>query len=162
MDERTASTLMVKLAANNGVRLTDIRAEPDYCKTANMPPETFVNRSFRIGKTEIVIGKYENQELRLISFLHELGHIRTSGSDLYEAERRAWRWAFMRAKKLGLKFSGGTLTWCSAQLETYRRPWNIIGPVPRKRRPGRKGKRAARKATRCSFPRPVEFLARPR
>jgi len=108
MDERAASALMAKLAADNGVRLTDVRAEPDYHKRANVDPETFVGRSFCVGRGEIVLGAYEDQELRLASFLHELGHIKNNdgggceGDELLllnegrgstpSASRRNWGW----------------------------------------------------------------------
>lgn len=121
MDESAASALMEELALNEGVRLTDVKAQPSYYRWANMPPETFTGHSYCIGD-EIVLGTYEDQELRLASFLHELGHILTPDcADEYEEEQRAWRWAFRRARKLGLKFRRSTFAWCRAQLETYRR-----------------------------------------
>lgn len=118
MDELAVSVLITKLALDRGVRLIDVRAEPDYHKRANMDPETFVNRSFCIGD-EIVLGVYEDQELRLISFLHELGHIEAKAGGGYENEQRAWECAFVLAEELGLRFSDKTLNWCQVQLGTY-------------------------------------------
>jgi len=36
--------------------------------------EEYINNCFVIGKSEIIIGKYENEENKLISFFHEIGH----------------------------------------------------------------------------------------
>lgn len=121
MDELATSALITKLALDMGVRLIDVRAEPDYCERANMDPETFVDRSFCIGD-EIILGVYEDQELRLVSFLHELGHIKAEVGGGYENERRAWEWAGGFAEELGLRFSDKTLNWCQVQLDTHESP----------------------------------------
>lgn len=64
-------------------------------------------------------------ELRLASFLHELGHIKNNADDSEHEEgdelfllheRRAWEYAFALTEELGLSFSNRTKNWCRTQL----------------------------------------------
>jgi len=95
------------------------------------PPHPSPDQSFSIhgGKPEIFLGQYEDQELRLISFFHELGHIVSTDEgkvpkyeDLpyyHYAEAVAWKRGLELAVDEGVAFSGKALEWAKEQLATY-------------------------------------------
>lgn len=93
----------------------------------------FRNKSSCFGCDEIALGLYTDDQLRIASFFHELGHCliyqrrlklpehkkryyKTKWAD----ERAAWIEGFKQAKKYGFKFSKKTLAWCKKQLDTYK------------------------------------------
>lgn len=89
----------------------------------DMGPEYYVNRSFSIGRREILLGTYMDPELKLISFFHELGHCTqpkvTEQITLLVHEAAAWKQGLLLAETQGLKFSANALSWALDQLVTY-------------------------------------------
>lgn len=82
----------------------------------------FKNRSYVCGN-EVILGDYDNEELRTVSFFYELGHICDDNDydNKYEQENGAWKVGFDLAKKHDIVFCEETLKWCREQLETYRK-----------------------------------------
>lgn len=80
-----------------------------------------------IAGNTISIGYYENSELLLISFFHELGHfldktdwsINANKHTKYYAERNAWIVGLKEAKKYNYNFSFSSYRWAISQLNTY-------------------------------------------
>ena len=69
----------------------------------------------------IGIYKEEEKELRLLSLLHEMGHLlnTTSFSYKYEKEKEMWKVTYKLAKEYNITFSKKAIQWASEQLETY-------------------------------------------
>lgn len=90
------------------------------------------NWSWCAGK-DIFLGQYEDEELRDISFFHELGHIawdRPKFSDWPYCkynEALAWRVGLELASQLGVTFSEEALTWATEQLVSYFHDRNSEG-----------------------------------
>lgn len=109
---------LTKLAEKYGIKIIDCAQTPEYYRQVGMPPETFENRSFQIGKT-IIMGIYDDVAVRELGFLHELGH--SQQSEIYttkaEAELKAWQFAL---KEYGRKaISPATVEYILDCLETY-------------------------------------------
>lgn len=86
--------------------------------------ETNFNRCTAGGRDEISIGIYTDEELRLISFFHELGHTQSNYKydprDVYwDMELHAWKVGLTIAYKMWERFSHHALTWADKQLSTY-------------------------------------------
>jgi hypothetical protein len=86
------------------------------------------NSSSSAGRDEIFLGIYEDKELRLISFFHELGHTMLGDEGVYEynkyeikfhAEIECWRIGLKYAQDLGIYFSSGALKWAYEQALSY-------------------------------------------
>jgi hypothetical protein len=109
------------IADRYGIRLRE--ADESYAVEANMPIETFQNRSYAIGN-QIILGQYDNEELRVASFFHELGHIvmKNVSETKFGQEAAAWRRGLMLASIEGVHFSVPTMVWIITQLETYAKP----------------------------------------
>jgi len=107
-----------------GIDLVDVEIERDYHQVVNMPEDHFINHSFSIDG-QIILGIYEDAELRLASFLHELGHkrwrcIKSDFSSLrFFDEVFAWNYAMRFIQKHGIIISNRTKQWCRTQLLTY-------------------------------------------
>lgn len=104
----------------------------DYDENPNHPEFTsndldfFINRSVLIGSGIIVLGKYNNKRLKLISLFHEIGHTRVDKQfmelvkyDSYSIERRAWLEDLKLAKQEGITFTISEIKWAIKQLSTY-------------------------------------------
>ena len=97
----------------------------EHCKANG--EESYINRSFsaghiKHGNSDIWLGIYDNPELKLISFMHELGHVvgnYTSDMSTYDCEQRAWEVGYMTAEMYGIKFSDEATSWALDQLNTY-------------------------------------------
>lgn len=81
--------------------------------------DSYINRSYVCGNDRIELGIYENKELLIASFFHELGHITDTKNGYYNSEEKAWEIGFKLAEKYGYKFSAQTYKWAQKELETY-------------------------------------------
>ena len=109
------------LAKKYNVKLIDVAIQSDYHKRAEMPEDTYIEKSYCIGN-EIILGVYSDPELRLVSFYHELGHAlcEEGARNQYDKECRAWQHGFKLAKEDGIVFSAGTMNWCRQQLKACK------------------------------------------
>jgi len=90
-------------------------------RTLKLYTDEYTNRCScaKGNNPEIFIGEYENDELLLISFFHEFGHMYAIFGRL-ATELEAWKWGIRYAKKCGISFSKKTLGWSDIQLQTYK------------------------------------------
>lgn len=97
------------------MEIIDLHEQPDYWEKVGMRREDFIDRSYVIGGTTIILGIYKTKERKRASFFHELGHIiNESGS-----EELAWETGMKLAKSLGITFSRATRRWIEKQLTSY-------------------------------------------
>ena len=91
----------------------------EYCLVNGV--ETYLNKSFIIGAEEIVLGIYDDNELLIASFFHELGHIIKHENNMFNTEEQAWKIGFEVAREHGFTFSIKTHKWAYEQLCTYNK-----------------------------------------
>lgn len=89
------------------------QSDPDY--------KFYINASAIFGLDFLKLGVYEDEELEIISFFHEIGHVIASEINTYEAEKNAWKYGIEEAKRYGIFFSENALRWADEQLETYEK-----------------------------------------
>lgn len=88
--------------------------------------------SIHYDNVYIEIGIYQDEELRDISFFHELGHVMSEVDansismwhgktcrDKFEVELAAWEKGFVLAEAHGIKLSAKVVSWAMEQLATY-------------------------------------------
>lgn len=95
----------------------------------NADPDVFDNRSFCAGRDEVFLGRYGDEEHRLLAFFHELGHCVSaqegliptfSGLPYYHfPEALAWRRGLEIAAEHGVTFSEEGLDHARDELATY-------------------------------------------
>lgn len=106
--------------------LIDIKDNPSYIINSGMSEETYINNSYRCGN-EIILGIYDNDEIRLASFFHELRH----GIDIPKEkkeylsilgyEKWAWKNGYKVTKKYNVKFSSRVNNYIKLCLKTYKK-----------------------------------------
>lgn len=118
--------LMLRICSENGLEFEDLQ------ETGRRPTseEQITNHSFSTS-TDIYLGLYEDRELKIASFFHELGHCLDSKDlvekntekypGVYQQEANAWCRGFEESGKYGFSFKGETLAWCFNQLKTYEK-----------------------------------------
>lgn len=134
-----------EVAKKYGITLTHV--DDGYINKIGRDKNLFANRSFAIGSKDIVLGNYNNNEHRLMSFFHELGHCidcddpyipfdhkeifdpafdRQADTEYsqkyksrYEMEASAWFIGFAEAAKNGIAFSADAYKWAQEQLNGY-------------------------------------------
>ena len=108
------------------VKVYLVKRGDKFCK-ANGESE-YVNRSYFSGRT-IWVGIYTDQEKKLASFFHEVGHIidpieiwEANGDPIgvrHKIELWAWTIGFKLAESYGITFSANTKRWAKRQADTY-------------------------------------------
>lgn len=87
--------------------------------------DAYLNRSLSAGADYIEIGIYDDNELRMLSFFHELGHCldpcRLHKTE-FAQEQAAWDVGYQLAAFEGVEFSENARMWALANLETYDTP----------------------------------------
>lgn len=106
------------IAETYGIReLIKVKRGDQFCLANG--EESYVNKSYLIGKDTIYLGIYEDEELLTASFFHELGHIVDSKEGFVNSEAKAWHIGFKLAKEHGHEFSQKTYLWAIEQMSTY-------------------------------------------
>jgi hypothetical protein len=89
---------------------------------------TITNDSYLCGSSEIILGKYRDQEKELISFFHELGHILIDKKFIKKwnyntliIEIECWNRGIEEARKKGILFSDKAMEW------GYKKALSYIG-----------------------------------
>ena len=84
---------------------------------------THENKSYAgiILNKHIILGKFDDEEIRTITFFHELGHSQIQDPPLsdYLVEKLSWKCGLKIAKEHGYKFSRNALKWAANCLRTY-------------------------------------------
>jgi hypothetical protein len=92
---------------------------------------SFFEECSHIAHPDIQLGRYDDEERRVSSVFHEIGHcvagkegisqIDSGGPDFkVPGELIAWLVGFREASKHGIHFSSGTIQWAIEQALTYR------------------------------------------
>ena len=128
--------MIEKIAEKYNVELYEIVKGDEYCQANG--EENYHNYSYCAGSiyckcgaggynnnSEIWLGFYDDEELKLISFFHELGHVtddtKWDGIPLkYTSEKSAWDKGYEIAKEYGVKFSRKSKGWATKQLNSYK------------------------------------------
>lgn len=124
-----------KIANRYGVMLNIFT--PRIEQALGLMPGWYKNRSYSSGtllgknpSAEIELGYYEDQEKKLASFFHELGHtllnIDTLPKSIYKrggtmiVERACWVIGYKEAAKYNIAFSPRVKAWARRQVLSYR------------------------------------------
>lgn len=110
-----------KIKQKFNIEIIDVQERPKYYNEVGMEEEDFVNKSYIIGKDTVVLGIYDNDEQKIASLFHEIGH--TLVVENYEEqlnyEVEAWRIGIELATEYGISFSDETMSWINRQVDTY-------------------------------------------
>jgi len=98
----------------------------NYSKKYDIEKEDLQNNAYVIGDEEIILGIYEDKDLRIASFFHEIGHTLISDKflemidhDLMLVEYQAWIEGLKIAKKYGYKFSNKMFNYILKSVNSY-------------------------------------------
>ncbi len=96
-----------------------------YCKANGI--DTYMNTSYCTGhiknKANIFIGIYNDEELKILSFFHELAHVIGRPDDFatkYLNEKYTWALSYELAKQYNINFSKKAKRWARIALSTYK------------------------------------------
>lgn len=114
-----------KICEKYKIILHEVKIGDKYC-IAN-GNDNYINHSCCAGKTEIWLGIYENEELKTLSFFHELSHcldpidwsVNANEFTAYSQEKFIWYVTYVLAERYNIYFSIGAKKWAEKQLETY-------------------------------------------
>ena len=118
-----------KTVANKyGRNVVQITLGDSYCQANGT--EEYLNRSY-VSFPNIYLGIYDDDEFKLASFFHELGHVLVPEEFIEsvkyytpDVEREVWRLGFELAKnEYGLMFSQKVNEWVEEQINTYIKGW---------------------------------------
>jgi len=113
---------LLKIAKVYGIKeLIQVKSHDKLCQANG--EDSYLNHSYLIGNYRIELGIYEDKELKIASFFHEIGHLHISGeliNEPYEIEKRAWETGFEIAKINGYKFKPATHKWAKEQMLSYK------------------------------------------
>lgn len=110
----------------SSVNVIEVQEGDEHCKANGV--DKYINCSY-CSNDEIYLGIYDDQELKLLSFFHELGHLKdttdwdweldTRKNAQYKIEQRAWEIGYEIALLNHIEFSDKAKQWALEQLETY-------------------------------------------
>ena len=115
-----------QIAAKHGIKLLDASTFDEKTIKA-----FYTNQSCCAGNDRIFLGVYDDEDLKVASFFHELGHCLDQEPDpefpdclpfalKSDRELRAWKVGFKIAEEqYGVRFSSATLGWCLDQVRTH-------------------------------------------
>lgn len=99
-----------------------------YAKKYNIEKNTLKNNAYVIGDDEIILGIYEEKELRTAAFFHEIGHTLITENfekminyDTMLIEFQAWIEGLKVAKKYNYEFSNKTFKYILKSVNSYYR-----------------------------------------
>lgn len=118
--------MIESICEEHGVKLHVVTRDDEYCLANG--EDVYIDASYSAGnvecRAEIWIGIYEDEELKKISFFHELGHVLdTVGryDNRHAKEMRAWEIGLSYARNvMEIEFSDSSIEWAMKQLETYK------------------------------------------
>lgn len=116
------------VASKYGRNVVQVTEGDGHCQANGT--ESYVNKSY-CCHPDIYLGIYDDEELKLASFFHELGHALIADDfaasvDYYTPtiEREVWRIGFELAKnEHGLEFSQKAHEWAEEQIQTHVEGW---------------------------------------
>lgn len=97
-----------------------------YSALYEIKKEDLINNSQIIGDEEIILGLYDDKEIKLAAMFHEVGHTLVTESfeklvnnDQLLIEYQAWIEGLKLAKRYGYKFSEKTFEYILTSLNSY-------------------------------------------
>lgn len=97
-----------------------------YAKLYEIEKEDLINNAQIIGDEDIILGLYDDKEIKLAALFHEVGHTLVTESfeklvnnDQFLIEYQAWIEGLKLAKRYGYKFSGKTFKYILTSLNSY-------------------------------------------
>ncbi len=108
------------IAKKYGVKKV-IKVQPgdEYCHANG--EKSYRNRSVIAGCDEIYLGIFDDEELMIASFFHEIGHVVNMKNNKLNSESVAWLNGFKVAKKYGYVFSVNAYVWAIEQIASYEK-----------------------------------------
>lgn len=117
-NQRLVLSSLRAIARKYGIKkLVKVKSGDKYCLANG--EDTYLNSSYLIGGDEVHVGIYDDEELLIASFFHELGHIVENKNNKYNSETVAWLNGFKLAKQHGYTFTEKVYLWAIEQLSTY-------------------------------------------
>lgn len=120
-----SNKLLTEIAKDYGIAIiTSVQKGDEECEANG--EDIYINQSYSCHG-HIWIGIYEDPELELISFFHEIGHCTQTNENIkgltyYQIEEDAWKRGYEIAKKYKISFSPRARRWSKKQLKTYNKP----------------------------------------
>lgn len=114
--------LFSKIALEYNLTIIQVEKNDEHCIANGI--DNYINRSYIAGR-DVYLGIYNNEELKVASLFHELGHTLIEKdfinefTSVYEIEKRAWDLGFLVADMYDVMFTNETYDWCLKQLNTY-------------------------------------------
>ena len=97
-----------------------------YSKEYNIDESDLKNNAYIIGDDEIILGIFENYELKLACFFHEIGHTmitegfeRMTNDDQMLSEYQAWIEGLKIARKYNYHFSKKVFKYIITSINSY-------------------------------------------
>lgn len=113
------------ISISHGVnKFVQIVEGDEYCQANGI--ESYMAQSRIAGKDEIYLGIYDDIELKIASFFHEIGHTKITQEEynthvIVDIERMAWERGFELAKTAHyIYFSDYVHDWAEEQINTYK------------------------------------------
>jgi len=128
--------LIIEISNLYDIKLYFVEKDDIYCEANG--EESYIDQCYVAGGLnciekrclpDIWVGIFEDPELMLAGFFHELGHlfdtVEYGKSDIpdedwkYENEKRAWKIGFEKAEEFGIEFGKKAKKWGDEKLKTY-------------------------------------------
>lgn len=97
-----------------------------YAKKYDMKLNSFKNNAYVLGDDEIILGIYDQKEVRIAAFFHEIGHTLVKENfekminyDAVLIEFKAWEEGLKVAKKYNYHFSNKTFRYILTSINSY-------------------------------------------
>jgi hypothetical protein len=117
-----------QIADDYGIKVVNVTMNniDKVSKKYDIEKSDLKNNAQVIGDDEIILGIYDDKELRLAAFFHEIGHTLITEKineminyDLQLIEYEAWIEGLKEAKKYGYKFSNKTFKYILKSINSY-------------------------------------------
>jgi Zn-dependent peptidase ImmA (M78 family) len=110
-----------KIKRRFNIEIIDVQERPNYYNEVGMEERDFVNKSYIIGNDTVILGIYDNDEQKIASLFHEIGHtlLDRNYENQFNYEAEAWRIGIELAIEYGISFSHETMLWINKQTNTY-------------------------------------------
>ena len=127
-----------RIAGEHGCRVIQVAPGDERCLANGT--DSYRNHSYIAGR-DIELGVYDDEELKVASFFHEIGHIKVPWEFIQsvdyrtpDVEREAWRIGFDLACNYGVTFSQKTHDWSEEQIQGHFSGWEREHAFVEKRR----------------------------
>jgi len=112
----------LKIADSHGIKLHMVKRGDSFCEANG--EDAYMNDSYCAGKDEIILGIYDDEDLEIASFFHELGHCITKkkweeGILKFHMELDAWMVGLTEAYKYGYHIKSSTFEYMVKCIDSY-------------------------------------------